>query len=235
MSTECASIGVSAANGSCSAVGCSHGARPTAGASADDDASDSHGDDPCSIDPAKPSRADAPTEAFSPPADGGSAGGGHSVSLGRELSAYELSAYELSAYDGRRGLRLGLPGGDRVGLNRGLPRHRRSLGLGRALGPREGLGRELDLVHLGPRPRRNDRSGAEQREIGLERGADAVAIALDVLVEGVGVGPELIAARALRSAISSPSRRRSPSEMRRAVDSASLTTACARASDSSVS
>ena len=51
-------------------------------------------------------------------------------------------------------------------------------------------------MHLGSRPRRLDRRGAEQREVGLERRAHAVAVPLDVLVERVGVDPELIAARA---------------------------------------
>ncbi len=91
----------------------------------------------------------------------------------------------------RRGRVLG---GIRVGGEVDLG-HRCGLGHCRDRGGGRGLAldRDVDVVQLGTLRRRLDLATAtESREVLLERAADAVAIAGDVLLERVGVGAQLL-------------------------------------------
>ena len=104
------------------------------------------------------------------------------VSLGRDVSACDGCASRDSGSDSAGPASTSGP----------MPVPARA----RVRGPLVARDRELDLVHLGARRRRFDRLVAEGREVGLDRGADALAVARHVLLERVGVGPQRVATRA---------------------------------------
>ena len=184
-------------------------------------------------------------------ASGAGAGGGHSAAAG--------------ARHGRGGAATGdVPTTPRPRTRTGRRRSHRSTGrrCGRSgVGPRVPGGLVVhDVEDRRARPRvrraadgrRRVRAAARRRaaraaalggstlaaqagEVGLDRGADAVAVAATRSPRARRRRPAAARGAPTGSRISASSRRRSPSAMRRAVASASLTSACALASDSSSS
>ena len=119
--------------------------------------------------------------------------------------------------------RLGAPARDR-----GRPSGSRRCRLGRT--PAARVGRDAGISTSCSSGRGDgalDRLGAEVREVGLDRGRGRGRGTGRELLERVGVGVAARRDATLSSAISASSRRRSLSAMRRAVASASPTSACA--------
>jgi hypothetical protein len=129
-----------------------------------------------------------------------------------------------------RGVGRGADRGVAVGARRPVRRP-----ASRMVSSTTGSGRSVDVdrVQLGRGPGGSMSLPRRARSASIAE-REAVAVTRRVAVERVGVGAQLLRA-ATSSTISASSRRRSPSAMRRAVVSASLTSACAFASDSSSS